>query len=122
MNVFNPPPITIIRQGSVPEPPATFDDVAATLWRAILAQRRLTNQVELTILENACQCYSRAEGLRRIIAVEGETVTTETGFKANPLLMVELQARALCSRLLDRLIPAADKRNPGRPAGQRPSF
>jgi phage terminase small subunit len=122
MNVFNPPPITIIRQGSVPEPPPTFDDIAAALWRAILTQRRLTNAAELAILENACQAYSRAEGLRRIIAVEGETVTTETGFKANPLMMVELQSRALCARLLDRLIPAEDKRRLGRPAGQKPSF
>jgi phage terminase small subunit len=123
MNAFDPVvPFTIVRQGSAPEPPPTLDDVASTLWRSILTQRRFTNTAELAILENACQAYSRAEGLRRIIAIEGETVTTETGFKANPLMMVELQARALCTRLLDRLIPAEDKRGRGRPSNEKLSF
>jgi hypothetical protein len=36
--------------------------------------------------------------------------------------MVELQTRALCARLLDKLIPDEDKREPGRPPNQRPRF
>jgi hypothetical protein len=36
--------------------------------------------------------------------------------------MIEVQCRALCSRLLDKLIPAEDKRGPSRPPGRKPSF
>jgi hypothetical protein len=61
--------------------------------------------------------------LRQQIVTSGELIETLTGgIKANPLLMVELQARALCARLLDKLVPAEDKRGPGRPPNQRPSF
>ena len=123
MNSFNPVPIEIYRQGTAPDPPPSLNDLGASLWRAILSQRRLTNHAELTILEHACQAHERAESLRQQIRTSGELIETLTGgIKANPLLMVELQARALCARLLDKLVPADDKRGPGRPPNQRPSF
>src|SRR5262245_60322128 len=123
MNATEPVPFIIRRQGEAAPAPETLDVVAATLWREVLSSRRITSAAELTILEHACQCHSRAEALRRLIAIEGELLVTDRGgTKANPLLMVEVQCRALCARLLDKLIPAEDRRGPGRPAGQRPSY
>jgi hypothetical protein len=53
----------------------------------------------------------------------GELIETQTGgINANPLLMVELQARALCARLLDKLVPDESKCGPGRPPNLRPGY
>jgi phage terminase small subunit len=96
MNPFKPVPIEIYRQGTAPEPPSSLGELGATLWRAILSQRRLTSRAELTILEHACQAHDRAESLRQQISTSGELIETPTGaIKANPLLMVELQACAV---------------------------
>jgi phage terminase small subunit len=123
MNIFNPEPIVIIREGSVADPPTSLDDLGTALWRSILTQRRLTTQTELAILEQACHAYQRAESLREQIDDAGELLASEVGtIKANPCIALELQARALCARLLDRLNPAEDKRGPGRPANRRPSY
>jgi phage terminase small subunit len=124
MSSFQPILIEIYRQGTGPEPPSSLGELGATLWRAILSERRLTSRAELTILEHACQAHDRAESLRQQIVTSGELIeTAQIGcFKANPLLMVELHARALCARLLDKLVPAEDKRGPGRPPNMRPSF
>jgi hypothetical protein len=123
MSAFQPIAIEIVRQGSVPDAPESLDVHGATLWRAILAQRCLTSPAELTILEHACQCHGRAESLRRLIAVHGELIETADGnSKVNGLLTVELQCRALCSRLLGKLVGPEDKPRMGRPPGQKPSF
>jgi hypothetical protein len=124
MTVFQPTPFVIVREGAAPDLPATFDEAAANLWRAVLASRRITSAAELTILEHACSCHSRAESLRRLIAVEGELIQTADGnAKVNGLLMVELQCRALCARLLDKLRAPADRpTRMGRPPNQKPSF
>jgi phage terminase small subunit len=124
MNQFKPVPIEIYRQGTAPEAPSSLSELGASLWRQILSERRLTSRAELTILEHACAAHARAESLRQQILTTGDLIETAQigSFKANPLLVVELQARALCARLLDRLIPAEDKRAPGRPPNQRPSF
>jgi phage terminase small subunit len=122
MTVFDPPQISIIRQGSIPQAPATLDEVAANLWREILTDRRLTNRAELTILEMAAQAYSRAERLRVLIETEGEMIDTGTGSsKPNGCIALELTARALCSRLLGKLRAPEDRPKMGRPANRKPS-
>jgi hypothetical protein len=123
MTVFERRAFTIVREGDVPNAPPSLDETGATLWRSILAQRRITSAAELVVLENACQCFSRAESLRRIISVEGELIETgDGGFKANGLLTIELTARALCSRLLGQLRASEDRPKMGRPPNQKPSF
>jgi phage terminase small subunit len=123
MNAFEPASFVIVREGSAPDAPPTLDERGATLWREVLTSRRITSAAELTILEHACQCHSRAETLRQEIETHGELIVTETGaVKANPLLMVEVSCRALCSRLLGKLRSPEDKPRMGRPPGQKPSF
>jgi hypothetical protein len=122
MNAFQPASIVIVREGSVPDAPETLDTTAADLWRSILTQRRITNRTELAILEHACQCHSRAESLRRLIAIEGELIATAEGnSKVNGLLTIELQARALCSRLLGKLVVPEQPTRMGRPPNMKPS-
>jgi phage terminase small subunit len=116
MTFFEPAPFTIVREGATPEPPETLDNRGATLWREVLISRRITSRVELIVLEHACQCHSRAESLRQQIVAHGELIITEHGaVKANPLLMVEVQCRALCSRLLSKLRAPEEKPRMGRP-------
>jgi phage terminase small subunit len=123
MNAFEPAPFVIVRQGAAPEAPPSLDETGAMLWREVLASRRLTKRAELAILENACAAYQRVESLRLLISTHGELIETDLGgIKANPCIALELTARALCARLLDRLIPADYKRGAGRPANQRPSY
>jgi hypothetical protein len=99
MNSVEPVPFLIRRQRTVPEPPCSLGELGATLWREILSDRRLTSRPEPTILEHACQAHERAESLRQQILTAGELIETQTGgIKASPLLMVELQARALYAR------------------------
>jgi hypothetical protein len=59
----------------------------------------------------------RAESLRLRVLADGELIASPQGSKANPLIALELQARALGMRLLGRLgILDGEKRRPGRPA------
>jgi hypothetical protein len=85
------------------------------LWREILAEIDITDAPRLTILEQGCASYDRAESLRRETMVNGELIETHTGgIKANPLLMVDITARALVARLLDGLRRSNEpKRGPG---------
>ena len=72
--------------------------------------------------KSTSSCFERAESLRRLIAVDGELIETGTGgIKANPLIMAELQARALCARLMGKLnLNNEPKRPPGRPPNGKP--
>jgi hypothetical protein len=117
MTRFQPAVIEIHRQGAVPEPPATLGADGARLWRDVLAEWSLQNVAELALLEQAAQAYDRAERLRGLIAEEGEMIATGTGSsKPNGCIALELQARALCARLIGKLhLSDEPKRPPGRP-------
>jgi hypothetical protein len=114
---LKPIPFEIYRQGAAPEPPATLGVLGSNLWRQILTENDIPDTARLTILEQACAMLDRAENLRRQIAVETELIETHAGgIKANPLLMCELQARALVARLIGKLkLDNEPKRGPGRP-------
>jgi len=73
-------------------------------------------------LEQAVQAYDRAERLRGLIAEEGEMIATGTGSsKPNGCIALELQARALCARLIGKFhLSDEPKRGPGRPANIGP--
>jgi hypothetical protein len=114
---LKPIPFEIFRQGTAPDPPETLGIHGSKLWRDVLAESDINDTPRLTILEQACFAYERAESLRREITINGELIETHTGgIKANPLLMCELQSRALVARLLGRLkLDNEPKRGPGRP-------
>jgi hypothetical protein len=101
-----------------PPPPVELGSYGADLWRSITKEWHIDGAAEQSLLIQACQAADRAEGLRQQIEVSGELIETPRGgIKANPLIMCELQARALAARLLARLgVLDKDKRRPGRPS------
>jgi hypothetical protein len=115
--MVKPIPFEIYRQGTAPEPPGTLGVHGSKLWRDVVTENDIPDTARLTILEQACAAYERAEGLRKLIAVDGELIESKAGgIKANPLLMVEITARALCARLIGKLnLDNEPKRGPGRP-------
>jgi hypothetical protein len=117
MAVKNPIPFEIYRAGTAPDPPPSLGEHGAKLWRDILGEYDINGAPDLTILEQACACCDRAERLRVLIADSGEEIATAGGStKANPLIALELQARALAARLLGRLnLSDEPKPGPGRP-------
>jgi hypothetical protein len=109
-----PIPFKVYRQGTAPEPPPELGAHGSKLWQDVLTEIEIIDAPRLTILEQACAGYERAESLRRQIAVDGELIETHTG--GDPLLMCELQARSLVARLLEGLRRSNEsKRGPGRP-------
>ena len=110
--------IAIFRPGTAPEPPAELGVTGSELWRGILSEWDMQHRASLEVLAQACLTADRAESLRRQILVSGEVIELDGGsIKANPLIMVELTARALVARLLGKLdlLDIKPKRGPGRP-------
>jgi hypothetical protein len=102
--------------GNPPEPPPDLGAAGAKLWRDIAREWNVDGAAPETVLLHACQCADRVESLRLQILAEGELIKTPHGVKANPLIVLELQARALGVRLLGRLgVLDGEKRRPGRP-------
>jgi hypothetical protein len=118
MTRFQAAAIEIHRRGTEPEAPANLGEHGAKLWRDILAEWAIDNVSDLAILEQAAQAYDRAERMRLLIAEQGEMIDTATGSqKPNGCIALELQARALCARLIGKLhLSDEPKRSPGRPA------
>ncbi|WFU53022.1 hypothetical protein QA639_25455 [Bradyrhizobium pachyrhizi] len=113
--------IAIYQPGTAPEPPATLGEHGRKLWGDILADWDISNVSDLAILEQACQAHDRAERLRLLIAEQGEMLVTAAGSsKPNGCIALELQARALCARLIGKLhLTDEPKRGPGRPPNPR---
>jgi hypothetical protein len=81
-------------------PPACAESVRA---RAQVVHRSLS-----------CQALDR---LSAAIAEDGQTIRTRTGVRPHPALRDELQNRALCARLLEKLgVTVEPVKSPGRPA------
>jgi phage terminase small subunit len=117
MTRFQAAAIEIRPRGTNREPPATLGEHGAKLWRDVLAEWTIDNVADLSILEQACQAYDRAERMRLLIADQGEMIETVAGsMKPNGCIALELQARALCARLIGKLhLSDEPKRGPGRP-------
>jgi hypothetical protein len=105
---------------SVPQPPGQLDQVGMALWISIASQYEFDDPGSIEILHQACLCRQRAERCRKLIDQQGEMLISRTGPRSHPLLRDELQNRALCARLIQRLgldlEPIHDR--PGRPSGR----
>lgn len=103
--------------GKPPEPPQELGATGAELWRSIAREWHVDGAAAETVLLHACLCADRAESLRLQILTDSELIKTPHGTtKANPLIVLELQARALAVRLLGRLgVLDSEKKRPGRP-------
>jgi hypothetical protein len=101
----NPIPIAAFRPGNPPAPaPSELGPAGTALWDAIVTEWDVSDSGGLAVLQEACHSRDTAERLRREIAAIGDTVELSGGgTKANPLIVLELQARSLTARLLGRL-------------------
>jgi hypothetical protein len=112
------PPLTLVGPGSTaPPPPRKLDPPGLSLWNRVQAEYGIADVGGVEILCLAAQALDRAEGLAALIAQDGAVIHTRAGPKAHPALRDELQARALCARLLVKLgITSEPIKSPGRPA------
>jgi len=114
----NPVPLFTFLTGNPPEPPPELGAFGAELWRSIVREWKSTapehkrccyKLAKLPIVRKACAGKSRplASSSRRPGAA----------IKANPLIMLEIAARALVARLLGRLgvLDSGEKDALGRP-------
>src|SRR5262245_45368422 len=114
----NPVPLFTFLTGNPPEPPPELGAFGAELWRSIVREWNVDGAGAQTVLLQACQAADRAEGPRRQIEAAGELVEAPgAAIKANPLIMLEIAARALVARLLGRLgvLDSGEKDALGRP-------
>ena len=88
---------------TVIEPPKTLGPAGSRLWRAILTQYDIRDAGGLAILEDACAARDSANGSAEIIAAEGRMIRTQNGRREHPLIKLEIAARALTAKLLQRL-------------------
>jgi hypothetical protein len=105
---------------SGPQPPGHLGDVARQLWVDIVSSYEFGDAASSAILVEACNALDRAERCRLAISSEGECYQTRSGMlRAHPLLVTEVQSRALACRLLQRLglDLEAIRPGPGRPGG-----
>ena len=88
-----------------PKAPSHLGAVAAQLWRQITAEYSFDDPASERILIEACSALDRAERCRRQITADGEVVRGGRAgmLRAHPLLVTEIQSRALACRLLQRL-------------------
>jgi hypothetical protein len=99
------------------EPPTNLREPGQNLWRAVMAEYRITDVAGLTMLAQACASLDRAEALRARIDNEGETIKTPHGIKSHPAIKDELANRSFVVRTLERLGLTVE---PVRPVGRPP--
>jgi hypothetical protein len=96
-----------------PAPPGKLNVTGMGLWRAVTENYEFADPASTQILFQACASADRAEACRVIIDRDGEIVKTRNGPGANPLMRDELANRALCARLLSKLVWIWSRSAPG---------
>jgi hypothetical protein len=109
--------LALVQPTVPPPPPPELGPAGAALWRDTLEAWDISG-ADLAIFTQACHAADVAERLRRKIEDDGDALASGGSIKANPLLTIELQARALMARLLGRLLKPGPTRGPGRPPKQ----
>jgi hypothetical protein len=96
------PTLTVVSGAlaTIIEPPTTL---GPWLWRSIVTQYDIRDAGGLAILEDACAARDSATSSAEIIATEGRMIRTKSGRREHPLIKLEIAARALTARLLQRL-------------------
>jgi hypothetical protein len=89
MNVFQRPPVQIYRQADAPEPPAELAEAGCALWQKVMQAHAIEGPLT-EVLKLACLSADSAASMRKLIRLEGVTVTGSTGqLTANPLIAAE---------------------------------
>lgn len=109
-----------MKKSSAPKPPAHLSAEAKRVWKALHGEFALDDPAALALLRSAMEAFDRAEGARRQIEREGQTLPDRFGqLKAHPLLATERDARAQFLAALRQLNLDVEPLNdrPGRPPG-----
>lgn len=79
---------------STTTPPSHLSPAAKRLWKAVLADYHIDDAAGLALLRVACEATDRAEGARKLIAVDGAVHKDRFGqVKAHPACAIERDAR-----------------------------
>jgi phage terminase small subunit len=114
---WKPAPAPTVVLAPALDPPPHLEEAGAALWRSLTDHWDFNDPAAPALLSDACVARDTAVRLHGRVEVEGDVIRATNGMKANPLIMVELQARNLTARLLAQLGLFNDetKRGPGRP-------
>jgi hypothetical protein len=100
------------------EPPRPLGIHGRSLWDRIMSEYDIRDAGGVELLTQACQALDRAEALREQIESDGEVIRVRGLVKAHPALRDELNARAFCTRTLQRLnLDMGAVKAVGRPGG-----
>jgi hypothetical protein len=104
----------------LPPAPAELGEFGTRFWHAVHEQYDVTDSGGLMLLRLACAALDRAEACRQEIAERGQLIQSGRSLRDNPLLKVEIAARALVVRCIDRLGLDLEPIRPtvGRPSGR----
>jgi phage terminase small subunit len=92
----------------LPEPPAHLSEFMRSWWVEVVREYALEPH-HLRLLEAACDAFDRMTAARTLLLKEGLTVSTRTGCKAHPAVVIERDSRAafmVALRELDLDCPA----------------
>jgi hypothetical protein len=110
-------PLAIVDRPELSPPPRPLGKAGTELWNAIQREYFLVDSGGTELLMQAAAVADRISGLSAEIERTGLTIPTKEGFKSNPLLREELGARALLTRILQRLGVTDESIRPvGRPS------
>ena len=84
-------------------PPRNLGKHGLALWNRVNDEYQITDSGGVELLCQACQALDRAEDCAEVIERDGQVIRHKGSYRENPLLKVELAARALCIRTLQRL-------------------
>jgi len=74
--------------------PKHLSDEASAVWDSVVAQKKLSPGALVT-LRIACEAFDRLQDARRVVAEDGVTIDTPTGYKReHPALKIEKEARS----------------------------
>jgi hypothetical protein len=115
-------PLSIVSaklQGALQDgPPRPLGEHGLALWQSIQAEYRIQDSGGVELLCQACAACDTAEALAMEIAKDGAVIRSAKGPRSHPAVKDMLAARALISRMLQRLginVAVTPPRGPGRP-------
>lgn len=83
-----------MQQQSIPNPPASLSEQAATLWKRYTAElhgRKMLDDADLSALERLCRLEVQADALLAQIEQDGAVVADRDGTKRRSPLLMALQ-------------------------------
>jgi phage terminase small subunit len=100
----------------VPKPPAHLSRAARKWWSDIMAAYEIEDHA-VAIVTAAAEAWDRKEAARKVLAVEGMTITCRDGAKTHPCVGIERDSRLAFLRAVRELCLSAEDPDDSRVAG-----